>query len=143
MAKFNMSADASPSTYQMAEALRKQQTPAEEKLWVFLRKKPLGYKFRRQHPLGPYILDFYCHRARLAIEIDGEIHKEELVAKYDADREVDIRELGISIVRFTNDEVLDDTITVVKKIIAQITNEQLDYPSLQGGQGGQKNHPSL
>ena len=54
-----------------AEKLRAKMTEPEKKLWDFLKTKPLGFKFRRQHPFSTYVLDFYCHRAQLAIEIDG------------------------------------------------------------------------
>ena len=70
-----MHAGAKPELFRFAEKLRANMTEAEKKLWEFLRLKPKGFKFRRQHPLGRYILDFYCHKAKLAIEIDGKYHE--------------------------------------------------------------------
>ena len=69
---FGMHAGAKPELFRFADELRERMTEAEEKLWKYLRKKPLGYKFRRQHPFSLYILDFYCHKAKLAIEFDKE-----------------------------------------------------------------------
>ena len=61
--------------FKRASELRKQQTFAEEILWNYLRTKPFGFKFRRQHPFSCYILDFYCHSLRLVIEVDGSVHQ--------------------------------------------------------------------
>ena len=66
-----------------AKTLRKQPTAAENMLWVFLKQKPLGCKFGRQHPYGIYILDFYCHQLKLAIEVDGYIHDKPEVKQND------------------------------------------------------------
>ncbi len=65
---------ASPKIFRYAHILRKNMTEPELKLWEFLKKHPLGYKFRRQHPIHKYILDFYCHKKRLSIEVDGKNH---------------------------------------------------------------------
>jgi cyclase len=67
--------------FKRASELRKQQPFAEEILWNYLRTKPLGFKFRRQHPFSIYIVDFYCHQLKLAIEVDGSIHEVEEVKK--------------------------------------------------------------
>ena len=68
-----MHAGAKPELFRFAEKLRANMTEEEKKLWAYLRSKPKGFKFRRQHPFSQYILDFYCHKAQLAIEIDGNI----------------------------------------------------------------------
>jgi len=63
-----------PGTGARARALRSAMTPPEIALWQVLRTRPEGLKFRRQHPAGPYVADFYCHAARLVVEVDGEAH---------------------------------------------------------------------
>jgi very-short-patch-repair endonuclease len=68
--EIGMHAGASPNIFRKAEMLRSKMTIYETKIWRFLSKKPLGFKFRRQHPFGIYVLDFYCHSKRLSIEID-------------------------------------------------------------------------
>lgn len=101
--------------------LRKNPTEAESVLWTQLRKKHLGgYKFRRQHPYEGYILDFYCAKARLGIEVDGAVHKLECNAKYDQDRSEILEGEGIKILRFWNSEVMNDLEGVVNKIIAAV-----------------------
>ncbi len=105
--------------------LRNNQTPAEKLLWKYISKEKIqGLKFIRQYSAGPYILDFYCSKVRLGIEIDGEIHKEREL--YDKDREGFLGGLDISIIRFWNDEVLNDTKTVLDKLqnkIEQLKNK--------------------
>ena len=96
--------------------LRKNQTRAEEKLWWYLRDKRLGAKFRRQHSIGGYILDFICKDKKLIIEIDGEIHKKKENKEYDDVRDIYFKELGYKTLRFTNDEVENDVKGVVEKI---------------------------
>jgi len=73
--------------FERAATARKQQTFAEEILWNYLRTKPHGLKFRRQHLLACYILDFYCHQLKLAIEVDGSIHQLEEVKRNDKERQ--------------------------------------------------------
>jgi very-short-patch-repair endonuclease len=92
--------------FERAAALRRQQTFAEEILWDYLRTKPLGFKFRRQHPFASYILDFYCHRLKLAIEVDGSIHQKEDVKENDEIRQRQLEEEGLSFIRFTNDQII-------------------------------------
>ena len=91
-----------------AKDLRKRQTEAEAVLWEELRKRKLGcYKIRRQHPLGSYIADFYCPEKKLVIEIDGGIHDDETVKKYDEIRQKAIEFYGIKVIRFRNEDVLN------------------------------------
>ena len=95
------------STPQLAAArdLRARQTPAEQYLWHHLRAGRLdGYRFRRQQPLGPYILDFYCAAAKLVIEVDGPVHAHQ--REYDRVRDVFIAAHGLHVLRFSNDAVL-------------------------------------
>jgi very-short-patch-repair endonuclease len=86
--------------------LRNNLTPAEATLWILLQRKRLeGRKFRRQHSVGYYILDFYCPAEKLAIELDGQPHFEEAQIKYDEKRTQYLNSLGITVVRFENEEV--------------------------------------
>ena len=93
-------------------------TPAENALWEELRNKKLkGYKFRRQHPVGIFILDFYCHLAKLAIEIDGEYHLEQEQQLYDRARTELLNQAGIKELRFTNQDILTNLPSVLDAII--------------------------
>jgi len=95
--------------------LRAHQTDAENLLWGLLRnRRLLGLKFRRQYPLEPYILDFYCHEAALAIELDGGQHTEQ--QHYDQQRTAYLESHGITVLRFWNNEVLQQTESVLEKI---------------------------
>jgi leucyl-tRNA synthetase len=96
--------------------LRKNQTPQEERLWWYLRDKRLGIKFRRQHSVGGYILDFYCKEKRLIIEIDGGIHLQKENKEYDEVRDKYFEELGYKTLRFTNNEVENNIKKVLEKI---------------------------
>jgi very-short-patch-repair endonuclease len=101
-----------------ARKLRQTMTDAEEILWKHLRAgKIKGIKFRRQHPVGSFVLDFYWAEVKLAIEIDGEIHKRYDIAEYDVGRTFELDKLGIRLIRFTNEEVKADVGKVVSKII--------------------------
>ena len=88
----------------IAQTLRKSATPEEGKLWqLYLRKYPV--QFRRQKPLGRYVLDFYCAQAKLAIELDGAQHFTEEGLKADQNRTAYLKSLGVMVIRFTNDDV--------------------------------------
>ena len=109
------------STFRKAQQLRRRMTDAETLLWEHLKSRKLeGYKFRKQHPISRYILDFYCHSEKLAIEIDGPNHNLKATQVYDSDRTSNLIELGIKTIRFTNEEVLKDVESVKRKIIAEI-----------------------
>lgn len=100
---------------QRARELRKQQTSAEAFLWECLRdRRLLKAKFRRQHNIGQYIVDFYCHAALLAIEVDGAVHDSQQVR--DADRDEWIQSQGLTVLRFRNDEVFDELEKVLRAI---------------------------
>ena len=104
---FSMHFKTLPSTKSKAKSLRSNLTPAEFRFWNYVRsKKMAGFKFRRQHPLGNFIADFYCHRLRLVVEIDGNIHERQDNKEYDKERESQIKRLGLSVIRFTNADVL-------------------------------------
>ena len=98
---------------------KKDQTDAEKKLWFHLRNRQLlGYKFRRQYPIRNWILDFYCVEARLAIELDGSQH----IARkfYDENRSKELMKLEIQLVRFWDNEVLQNIEEVLEEIVKAI-----------------------
>ena len=99
-----------------ARRLRREMTPAERKLWSRLRRRGLlGAHFRRQHPVGPFIVDFFCAKAKLVIEIDGHTHG--TWRSYDTARTSWLREeMGYRVLRFTNAEVLHNIEAVLEKI---------------------------
>ena len=100
-----------------ARTLRRNPTEAERALWRHLRLRQLdGYKFRRQQPLGPYILDFICLEKRLIVELDGGQHAEQVVA--DAERTAWLEGQGFRVLRFWNHDVLKD-IQAVKEVIGR------------------------
>jgi very-short-patch-repair endonuclease len=109
-----------PIVRQFARELRHPQTPAEATLWQQLRNRNLSYKFRRQHPIEVFIIDFYCAQAKLLIEIDGESHLEESQAKYDWLRTKYLETLGYKVIRFTNDDIRYNANAVVAKIIEEV-----------------------
>ena len=94
--------------------LRKNKTPQEEKLWWYLRRNQLGVKFRSQHSIGGYVVDFYCAEKRLIIEIDGEIHKK--TAEYDKVRTLFLKQFNFEILRFSNVEIENNIEMVLGKI---------------------------
>jgi very-short-patch-repair endonuclease len=107
---------------EIARRLRRSQTSAEEILWACLRNRRLiGAKFHRQHPLGRYIADFYCHEARLVVELQGGIHSHEDQREYDAIREEVIEQLGIKVLSFANEEVTQNLEGTLSKIIDALT----------------------
>jgi very-short-patch-repair endonuclease len=105
----------------VAREKRKKPTEAENLLWQHLHNyKVPGFKFRRQHSIGQFIVDFYCARARLVIEIDGPIHQYQ--KKEDAIRQEYLESLGLKVIRFSNDTILNNIDDVVKQITAFLTN---------------------
>lgn len=115
---------ASPLIFENAKELRNNQTIAEHVLWSELRNKQLGgFRFKRQHPIQQFIADFYCHKLQLVIEVDGEIHNVNENKEKDKIRTQELKQLGIQVIRFTNDEVLYDTENVIYKIKEIILNK--------------------
>lgn len=94
-----------PPILLMAREMRHPQTPAEATLWRALRDRRLSYKFRRQHPIDRFIVDFYCAQVKLCIEIDGAQHFEPEQMEYDAARTAYLQELGYKLIRFTNVDI--------------------------------------
>ena len=111
---------AHPFIFERAKELRNNPTHAEEILWYYLKQRPLGYKFRRQHPISIYIVDFYCHALKLVIEADGGIHTDEQVRQHDIERQQNLEVHGLKFLRFTNSEIennIESVISVIKKYI--------------------------
>jgi very-short-patch-repair endonuclease len=106
-----------PPVLLRARELRHPQTPAEATLWQHLRGRNLGYKFRRQHPIDRFIIDFYCAKAKLCIEIDGSSHFEAEQEEYDKVRTEILEELGYQVIRFTNNDVRYNIHAVVDEIV--------------------------
>ena len=116
---------ATPEIFRRASELRKRMTPAEKNLWAALRRKQIkGKRFRRQHPVKTFIVDFYCHEHKLVVEVDGGIHDTPEQKEYDKGRTWELEQLGLKVIRFNNAEVLQNIEDVVEKI-----GESLDYPS--------------
>jgi very-short-patch-repair endonuclease len=105
-----------PAIKQRAIELRLEQTPAEKKLWCILHDRRLGeYKFRRQHPIGTFIIDFYCAEARLVIEIDGDSHADQV--DYDLERTKWLQYRDYHVIRFTNRDVHQNLSGVAERIL--------------------------
>jgi very-short-patch-repair endonuclease len=101
--------------------LRANQTLAEEKLWEFISNRKLnGFKFYRQYSIGGYILDFYCPKIRLGVELDGSGHKEKEMAIFDKERTRELEASNIRILRFWNSEVMNNVEMVLEKISQKI-----------------------
>lgn len=99
-----------------ARNLRQEATPEETKIWKLLRnRKYFTYKFRRQHIVKGFVVDFYCHELKLAIEIDGKVHDNQ--KEYDELRQQLIEEKGTIFIRVTNEEINNDTQILLKKIL--------------------------
>jgi len=112
----NMYYGANSFVFQKAEELRKNMTSAESIIWKHIHINPWKLKFRRQHPISNFIADFYCHSIKLIIEIDGDIHDVEEVKQYDSAREQSLKEFGLTILRFRNEEVFNNADAILEKI---------------------------
>ena len=98
-------------------------TELEKKLWWRLRGEQLGYPFRRQHPVGSYVLDFYCAPLRLAIEVDGHQHGTDEGRAHDQRRDAFLAEAGICTIRFANHEVIEN----LEGVLETIWNELQEF----------------
>lgn len=118
---------ASNLIFENAKQLRKNMTDAEIALWIHLKSGLSGFKFRRQHPIGFFIADFYCHKVKLILEIDGSIHNNPEVKEADERRQAELEKLGYIIRRFTNEEVLnkpEEVLEIIAKKILELNNIQ-------------------
>jgi very-short-patch-repair endonuclease len=101
--------------------LRKELTPAERKLWAYIRNDKLGVNFRRQHAIGNYIPDFVCIKKKLIIELDGSQHLEQ--KEYDDERTKYFESLGYRVIRFWNNQIMQDINSVIQAIQFALENE--------------------
>lgn len=115
---------AKPSLFRNADKLRRNPTEAEEILWKHLRNRQMeGVRFRRQHPIKGFVVDFYAHQLKFAIEVDGGYHLDRVQQFYDRDREEILIEAQITIVRFTNEEVqyhLNEVLACIQEKIIEL-----------------------
>jgi len=109
-----------PDKKTLRQKLRHSATPAEKLLWKSLKNSGIGAKFRRQHGVGTFVLDFYCPEHKLAIEVQGDVHEDALISDYDADRQSDLESKGIRVLSFQNRELLELTDYVVGVIRAAV-----------------------
>ncbi len=118
----NLFYGATPTIHQRARELRKRMTHAEKFLWEILRGKTLGgAKFRRQHPIYMYVVDFYCHSLKLVIELDGAVHDSEEASIYDQNRTLVLEEFGLKVIRFKNEEVKNEpakVLTILQDVVS-------------------------
>jgi very-short-patch-repair endonuclease len=125
--KENLFYGASPLIHKRARELRKKMTHTESLFWNEVsNKRFLEFKFRRQHPIGKFIVDFYCHELKLVIEIDGNIHENIDSKEYDQGRTYELEEFGLQVLRFQNEEVekeMEKVLFVLRsKVISLITS---------------------
>jgi len=144
--KDDMFYKAGPLIFRRAEDLRCRPTDTEDLLWNYLRQGQTGIKFRRQHPASNYVLDFYAHKIKLAIEIDGSVHSLEKVKLNDAERQKNLEEFGIIFLRFTNRQVteeLDKVIQIINAKVMELLNENSKANSSPSGAGGLQIIPAI
>ncbi len=120
-----------------ARSLRREMTEAEHKLWNHLRRKQLsGYHFRRQHPVGPFIVDFICLESKLVIEVDGSQHGNQSI---DSERDDMLKEFGVRVLRFWNNDVVQRIDDVLNEILNALTpnspHPPCGYLPPQAGEG--------
>jgi very-short-patch-repair endonuclease len=112
----------SPERKTLRQKLRHNATPAEKVLWRSLKNSGVGAKFRRQHGVGPYVLDFYCPEHKLAIEIQGSVHDDVLQSHYDGERHAYLESQGIRVLYFENRALLelpDYVVGVIKSAVRE------------------------
>ncbi len=117
-------------TTRLARSLRRSMTAAERALWARLRRRRLGARFRRQHPVGPYVVDFFCFEAKLVVEVDGGQHES---SEKDRARDRWLVENGYNVLRFWNNEVLRNTEAVLEVIRQELGRPSLLFPSRREG----------
>lgn len=114
---------ASSQLFENAKKLREAMTPAELLLWEELRTNKLkGFRFKAQHPISYFIADFYCHAAKLVIELDGSVHDSSDQQEYDNNRTYILNEFGLIVIRFRNEEVIENKENVLRKIAEFLSN---------------------
>ncbi len=122
---------ASNLIFEKARILRNNPTHAELMMWFYLKQKPPGHRFRRQHPISIYVADFYCHSLKMIIEIDGNVHAENEVRTNDETRQKNLEAEGISFLRFTNilvEKSLEKVISIIENYIRLQSSENKGKP---------------
>ena len=128
-----------PQVLKRCRELRASSTDAEKRLWELLRNRQLGgFKFRRQHPMDIYILDFYCVESQLAIEVDGGGHAEDFLPRRDVERSRKLRSQGIRVLRFWNRDVLQKTEGVLQAIWDTLQSHPHPNPLPEGEGDGDR-----
>jgi very-short-patch-repair endonuclease len=124
---------ATPNIFKKAKELRKDETKAEKILWNKLNKNQMmGLQFRRRHPINRFIADFYCARIKLVIEVDGSIHELPENEAYDIGRSEILNDFGITVIRFSNEQIINDienTVIKIRNIVKPLLNEALQSPT--------------
>ncbi len=117
---------AKPEIFEKAKELRKNMTEAEKMLWSALRRNQFhGCYFRRQHPINQFIADFYCHEARLVIEVDGAVHDLENQKEYDESRSFEMQKWNITVLRFTNHQIKSEIQSVLSEIEKHLPHKNI------------------
>ncbi|BBO18239.1 DNA methylase [Candidatus Brocadia pituitae] len=121
-----------PKLKELARKLRKKSTKSEIKLWQYLKsKKMMGYDFHRQKPIDKFIADFFCNKLKLAIELDGYTHTFEEIAEKDAVKQGKLKELGITVLKLCDEDVMKNTegvLQVIRRFIENYENQNLHTP---------------
>ena len=118
--------------FQNAKRLRNTMTETELMLWAHIKGGINGLKFRRQHPIGNYIADFFCHKVKLIIEIDGSVNKLPEVKELDIVRQKDLEDLGYYFIKFSNNEIqrnLSRVINIIENTVSKIIKSQFQNAS--------------
>jgi len=124
MKKERMHLGTSGLMFERAQSLRETATLAEKLLWGRLSKNQMGSKFRRQHPILNYIVDFYCHAFKFAVELEGSVHENAERRFHDRMRTEALSVHGITVIRFSNEEVISNIDQVIEAIKAHMNQQQ-------------------
>jgi very-short-patch-repair endonuclease len=130
---------ATQAARQNAKSLRTDMTDAERRIWSRLRREQLGCRFRRQHPIGGYVVDFACLEPKLIVEIDGSQHMDQI--SYDERRTAWLAQHGFRVLRFWSNDALSQTDAVVEQIFAVVRELRSPAPSLTLPQRGRGEYP--
>lgn len=131
-----------PVQFEFAKQMRREYTEAENILWQELRTNKLDAKFRRQHPIDNYVVDFVALQSRLIIEVDGEYHETSEQIEYDKERTKILSEIGFNVIRFNNSEILNNLGTVLGRIANEVTNATAVNDIDKHKAGSESSHPS-
>ena len=120
-----------PGLLDRVRAMRHEQAPAEQKVWWCLRNRRLnGYKFRRQYAVGSYVVDFFCPSCNVVVELDGESHVDR--AHYDERRTQNLRDRGLTVIRFWNTDVFENLEGVLERILEECERASAPRASTEG-----------